>query len=381
MRVFFRVIALVLCIAVILPVCAYAQDDESQLELITPPTRTDFYEGRDWGYVQGKIYPYSNFDLSGAVIRCEGIDVPYFVFPWGANIWCEPVSGKWKTGANDVYIYSDDFDGVYTTSSINLYGISSLSVAEKPSFTDYIRGIDWNYNESGKITVNEIRLAGLSLNILYADGTRDSVTYNKKKENITWTVPSDTFEYTVGQNELYAVYCSKHTRFSFNLLMESMTGAYIKTAPEKTSYAFGTDWRYKRGTVSPDIDLTGLAVTATYNNGDTRDFFYDEEPERFAVESGVTYDKGESYVALRFDSEYQMTYPVWIESAGDVNFDGLVNSTDALCVMKYIVGTMEFDEYAIGYADVNDDGIITSADALDILRNSAGLISLFESEI
>ncbi len=57
---------------------------------------------------------------------------------------------------------------------------------------------------------------------------------------------------------------------------------------------------------------------------------------------------------------------------GDVNNDGKINSTDALCVLQYSVGitVKNFDELN---ADVTKDGQINSADALKILRISVGL--------
>ena len=56
---------------------------------------------------------------------------------------------------------------------------------------------------------------------------------------------------------------------------------------------------------------------------------------------------------------------------GDINNDGMVNSSDALSVLLYAVGSeTEIDTVA---ADMNSDGIINSSDALTILRISVGL--------
>lgn len=56
---------------------------------------------------------------------------------------------------------------------------------------------------------------------------------------------------------------------------------------------------------------------------------------------------------------------------GDINNDGTVNSSDALSVLLYAVGSeTEIDTVA---ADMNSDGIINSSDALTILRISVGL--------
>ncbi len=380
MRAYVKVIALILCIAVISSVCVYAQSDET-LKLVAPPSRTGFYEGRDWGYINGAIYPYANFDLSGAVLEYEGEQIPFYVFPWGANMWCEPVSGKWTTGANDVYIFSDDIDNVYVKSSINLYSISYVTVAEQPVYTDYIRGIDWNYDSKGKINVDSVKLDGLKLNIFYQDGTSGTVAYNKKDKTVTWAVLNDSYQFRIGTNELYAVYCDKKAGFSINIELEKITKAYVETSPKKRSYAFGTDWKYVRGKVTPEIDLSGLVAGAGCNNGEVKYIYYSEEPERFSVAEGQSFNTGLNYVKVLLDSEFEMPVEFTAESYGDIDFDGFINSTDALIILKYVVGASVLDAEQQRYADVDDDGKITSTDALSVLRRSVGLIKLFKAEI
>ncbi len=58
--------------------------------------------------------------------------------------------------------------------------------------------------------------------------------------------------------------------------------------------------------------------------------------------------------------------------AGDVNSDGRVNSTDALCILSHAVGITptKFDKSS---ADLNADGRINSTDALIVLNIAVGL--------
>jgi hypothetical protein len=61
---------------------------------------------------------------------------------------------------------------------------------------------------------------------------------------------------------------------------------------------------------------------------------------------------------------------------GDVNNDGLVNSTDALIVLSYDVGrdvSAFLDRINAGVGDVNGDGVTNSTDALFILSYDVGL--------
>jgi hypothetical protein len=55
---------------------------------------------------------------------------------------------------------------------------------------------------------------------------------------------------------------------------------------------------------------------------------------------------------------------------GDINSDGKVNSSDALAVLQYAVGSIKTIDKAA--ADVNGDGGINSSDALLILQTSVG---------
>lgn len=57
---------------------------------------------------------------------------------------------------------------------------------------------------------------------------------------------------------------------------------------------------------------------------------------------------------------------------GDVNNDGVVNSTDALIILQYSAGIV--GDININRADINGDGEVNSADALQVLQTSVGLI-------
>lgn len=63
-------------------------------------------------------------------------------------------------------------------------------------------------------------------------------------------------------------------------------------------------------------------------------------------------------------------------AVGDINGDGKINSSDAVQIVKYLIGSEELFENQIKNADVNLDGEVTSLDALLILRYSVGDISM-----
>ncbi len=57
---------------------------------------------------------------------------------------------------------------------------------------------------------------------------------------------------------------------------------------------------------------------------------------------------------------------------GDVNGDGVVDSNDAVCILKYLAG-FDVGNLQISNGDMNHDGIVDSNDAVRILKDLAGL--------
>ncbi len=58
---------------------------------------------------------------------------------------------------------------------------------------------------------------------------------------------------------------------------------------------------------------------------------------------------------------------------GDVNSDGKINATDALCILQYSVGYI-FLDFDTDIADINVDGKVNSTDALVVLKIAVGAI-------
>ena len=63
---------------------------------------------------------------------------------------------------------------------------------------------------------------------------------------------------------------------------------------------------------------------------------------------------------------------------GDVNADGVINSADALLILRNTVGLIEFNEDEKNAANVNTDGIINSLDALIVLQITTGISSIWD---
>ena len=79
----------------------------------------------------------------------------------------------------------------------------------------------------------------------------------------------------------------------------------------------------------------------------------------------------QSWLAQRI-AKLDVTFAETVFTTGDVNGDGVVNSDDAVCILRYLAG-YDATGVRIENGDVNHDGVVNSDDAVRILRNLAGL--------
>ena len=62
---------------------------------------------------------------------------------------------------------------------------------------------------------------------------------------------------------------------------------------------------------------------------------------------------------------------------GDVDGDGVVTSSDAVMIQKYLAGIIDFDDMQKSVADTNGDGKINIFDATRVQKYVAGVIDEF----
>ncbi len=67
-------------------------------------------------------------------------------------------------------------------------------------------------------------------------------------------------------------------------------------------------------------------------------------------------------------------------SYGDVDVDDIVTVKDALMILKYVVGTEQFNDRQLAAGDVDDNKDIDVGDALSILKRVVGVIKAFPVE-
>ena len=62
---------------------------------------------------------------------------------------------------------------------------------------------------------------------------------------------------------------------------------------------------------------------------------------------------------------------------GDVNNDGIVDTGDAVVILKYAADMVMLDDRQMQSADTNRDSYVDTSDAVMILRYAAGMIEEF----
>jgi hypothetical protein len=90
---------------------------------------------------------------------------------------------------------------------------------------------------------------------------------------------------------------------------------------------------------------------------------------------------GVNKIKATIDGKYSVDFEINIRGFGDINFDGQVNSNDALSVLQYSVNLIKLNIVKYNYADVNADDKVNSSDALAILQKSVGKIDYFKAEL
>ncbi|MBQ8784165.1 MAG: dockerin type I repeat-containing protein [Clostridia bacterium] len=373
-----KIISISLCLvlmlaSLLLPASAYT------VELVSKPDKTVFYEGLDWVYNSSVITPMSDFDLTGTVIKYNGNNISFNKFPWGGNMYAEPSGGKWQTGKNKVKIYLDDFDGVYVESELTLVAIKKAELSKSPDKTELIRGTDWEYDALGSISLKKFTPAGAQIKLTFTDGTSKVVSY--EDGGMDWIVPGSVDDFVLGTNTLELTYHGHTVPFNVKFVLEKIQSASLKSKPSKVNYDFSDDWKYSNGKIVPGYDFSGLKVSITYSNGTNEVIDYSSVQSRFKITAPSTVTLGTNKFTATVDGKASVEFELVIRGFGDIDFDGRINSEDALSVLQYSVGLVKFNIVKYKYSDVTADDKVNSSDALAILQKAVGTVDYFKSEL
>lgn len=162
--------------------------------------------------------------------------------------------------------------------------------------------------------------------------------------------------------------------------------AQAPDVPDREGYVF-TGWDKDFSSVSED-----LIITAQYERIMHRVVFYDMNAYTVIDEQTVAHGEAalapqppehDGYIFDGWDCDFSCVtedmevYALYRKDIliGDVNFDGTVNTADAVVVLKYSAEMLILDCTGFKAADVNCNDIVNTQDAVIILKYAAGMIT------
>jgi len=149
--------------------------------------------------------------------------------------------------------------------------LTSIRFKHKPNKTAYIEG-------------EEIDTTGIKIEATFASGDKEDVTADCEftpEGALATTDEAITASYTYDD-------VTKTADYAITVVEKQLTGIAVKTPPTKTAY-----------TTSETLDMTGLVLTASYDNNTTEDINYGT--------TGITYDPAEG-TEITADTTVTITY-------------------------------------------------------------------------
>lgn len=129
------------------------------------------------------------------------------------------------------------------------------------------------------------------------------------------------------------------------------------------------------------LDMNGLVVEVSYSDGSKKKVEYKETISGNKVTQNILFSPAEGYfttgkneieIYFKENLDVYTTFTITLSTSkavkGDINDDRVVNSADALMVLKHVVGVSTLTGAKLTAADVNTDKKVNSVDALEILK-------------
>ncbi|MBQ9949404.1 MAG: S8 family serine peptidase [Clostridia bacterium] len=163
--------------------------------------------------------------------------------------------------------------------------------------------------------------------------------------------------------------------------------AQAPEAPVHEGYTF-TGWDKDFSNVTEDITVTAQyeinVYTVTFCDYDGT-VISTQEVEHGASATAPEAPTRTGYTFAGWDKDFSNVteditvtaqYDKWFD-IGDVNMDGVINTADAVIILKNVAGLVILDDNQMSLADPMTDGFVNTADAVIILKYAAGLITEF----
>lgn len=194
--------------------------------------------------------------------------------------------------------------------------LTGIEVETQPTKTKYYVG-------------DTIDLSGLTLKCTYNNGTTTTIDSG-------YTYTPETIA-TAGDISVAIIYEGQATMITLTAEEVTLTGLSVKTEPTKTDY-----------TIGDSIDLSGLVLEASYNNGETKE-----------VDSGYTYD------IQTADAEGELTITI--------TYEGLTATIKVNVEKPETTLVLSSDTIEITEGDTGEITVETNADSIQVTDNNGDI--------
>ena len=316
--------------------------------------------GSEYSFVSGGAYPWMGDDNElAAVSGNAGVNNSESVMEASVEL----VSGmivcfnyKVSAGAGDVFTVRDNGAVILSSSSTDGYELFEYTV---PGSGPHTFTFTYAKNGSGSAGSDRAWVKDFSCYHTFESAVNGSDRHLPFDNNGEYPWISD------GERVCSSNYYQPDSESSFTLTLPMQQGETLSFRYRTCSESNYDFFRfYVNGTqqVQQSGDRSWLTYTFTAAQSGTYNFKWSYEKDYMS-----DYEDDCAYVD---DVVYSGAL---IFADGDANADGVVDSLDALLVLRYTMGLVGANALDLAHADVNGDGAVDSADALLILRRTLGM--------
>lgn len=380
-----------------------------KLEIASLPEKMEYYEG----------YAFNDMDLSGLTLKATMSDGS--IVQWNYDDYVNQI------GESYVYIdyYNVDEDGKVYIECEDVKLSFDVSIVEIPvKSLELVSGkigplpenaYGWPqsfYDENTQEIVYDYYHYSYTISdnvkvkINYKDGSSKIAGFDEAVDGYYLQFIDNQYEnhWELGKdNYLLVSYLGVETTIPVEIIENPVEKIEIVTAPTRV-YEYG-DNEYGYYDEEYDIyefyptDLSGLVFKVYYKDGTTKTVKHvDDENKLFEgykyyISDSCFYDlwdvkPGTFTMELEYMgkvAEYDIILKEGKDEAGkilygDTNKDKIINSSDALEILKIAAKIIETNEYAEVAGDVDGNNQLDAADALNVLKYAAKIINKFPVE-
>ena len=159
---------------------------------------------------------------------------------------------------------------------------------------------------------------------------------------------------------------------TFPVQLFTTKGSIAKKVATCDEYGISTDKIADTWIEKSSYDARFCVEVESYRN---EDFVVNEDVLQYVDENNLTYDDYKRIAAEGLDnSDLAKGSDIVL---GDVDGDGETSVLDVISVNRYILGKADFSETQFTSADVDKSGIVDSADALLMMKKVVGIVEEF----